>query len=94
MSELDLETAVLARDASASLAFLKCAGVETGNDRNLARSHAHRAVESGEKPAMGGCMSALWNGQTELAWRRADRQNRRIMLAAGVAPTDKEVSDL
>lgn len=33
-------------------------------------------------------MTALWNGDTRRAWRRADHSNRALMRAAGVAPAE------
>jgi hypothetical protein len=41
-------------------------------------------------PGIGGhFFHALWNGDTEEAWNRADMNNRRIMEKAGIAPNSE-----
>lgn len=81
MSDLDLETAVKARRAGASDAFLAVAGADTVDARRVRRK-ARRAQDG--KPAMGGCLAALWAEDLAKAWRKADTAHLRAFRAADI----------
>lgn len=82
-----------ANNSGASGAFI--AVLATPYDgQHLARNKAVRALFGRDDRTVrqactgGHFMTALWEGDTQRAWRRADGRNRSIMRAAGVAPTE------
>jgi hypothetical protein len=89
----DIPTDVLVAQATyygASDAFADVLATPAGEEmRHLARSNVARALRNGEEPTperFGGWYSALWRGERDRAWRRADSANRELMRSAGVAP--------
>jgi len=82
-----------ATDAGASGAFVAVLATDA-DGRHLARNKACGALFDSARPTVrvactgGHFMTALWEGRTRDAWRRADGANRQLMRDAGLAPAE------
>jgi hypothetical protein len=90
-SKTELKTTVetlekFAKSHGASNEFCRYLQVDI-DGRHLGRNKIKRALENGRKPGpFGGFLEALWEGETEKAWARADINNSKLMQKANLAP--------